>query len=204
MKLSILILTIEKRKHKLSELLGKLDVQIGGGGSIIVDKHISMYSIRYGDNERIIEIVVNYDEIANIGEKRNALLKIANGEYVCFFDDDDEPSPNYIQTLLDAIETKPDCASLRGIMTTNGTNPEIFEHSLKYKAWRTTNNKIKYERYPNHLNCIKSQIAKQFKFPEINHGEDFQWSKAIHESGILKTEYYIDDILYYYKFVTNK
>ena len=151
-----------------------------------------------------VEILIYSGDSETIGNKRNYLMQSAKGEYLCFFDDDDMPSEDYIKELLKGIESVADCISLRGIMTTNGSNPEVFEHSLKYKSWRTTKNEIKYERYPNHLNCIKSDIAKQIKFPEINHGEDYDWSKKLHESGLLKSEYYTDKVLYHYKFVTNK
>jgi glycosyltransferase involved in cell wall biosynthesis len=183
MILSILIPTIKKREMFFNDLMANLLEQIGNSD---------------------VEILVDKSETDSIGTKRNELLRGASGEYVCFFDDDDLPGKDYISTLLEAIEINPDCVSLRGIMTTNGSNPEIFEHSLKYKSWRTTNNKIKYERYPNHLNCIRADIAKQFKFPEINHGEDYDWSKRLHESGLLKTEYYTDKILYYYRYLSNK
>ena len=61
-----------------------------------------------------------------------------------------------------------------------------------------------YERYPNHLNCIKSSIAKQFKFPEINFGEDTLWADKVFKSGLIKTEHFIDKVIYHYKYITNK
>lgn len=200
MKLSILILTIEKRSKYLEDLLKTFSEQLSGRVEVMVDLNYKIYN--FIDSN--IEIIVNYSENLSIGEKRNNLLEIARGKYLYFFDDDDMPSNDNIETILKAIETNPDCVSLRGIMTTNGSNPEIFEHSIQYKAWKTTKNKIKYERFPNHLNCIRADIAKQFKFPEVNHGEDFAWSKAIHESGLLKKEFYVDSVLYYYKYITNK
>lgn len=151
-----------------------------------------------------VEILIYPSEVLNIGAKRNILLKAAAGKYVCCFDDDDKPSENYIPVLRTAMSKNPDVVSLRGIITFDGENPELFEHSLKYSEWKTTNNEIKYERYPNHLNCIRASIAKQFSFPEKNYGEDHDWSKKIHESGLLKTEYYTNKVLYHYKFVTNK
>ena len=198
MKLSLLIPTITKRKLLLQDLLFVFDNQINQNFTSNNETEIDI--ITYNDIEILFFMIYSLQ----IGTKRNRLLEVSKGEYVCFFDDDDLPSKDYISTLLEAIETKPDCVSLRGIMTTNGSNPEIFEHSLKYKAWKTTKNKIKYERYPNHLNCIRADIAKQFKFPEVNHGEDYNWSKQLHESGLLKNEYYTEKVLYYYKFVTNK
>ena len=112
--------------------------------------------------------------------------------------------PYYIETLLKAIEHSPDAVSLRGEITIDGGKPEIFEHSIKYSEWKTTDNKIKYERYTNHLNCIKSEIAKQIKYPEIRHGEDHQYSKALQASGLVKNEYYTDKIMYYYNYKSNK
>jgi len=190
MKLSILILTIEKRKHFLNDLLNQLTEQAKD------------------ELNNTVEIIINSDENLSIGCKRNNLLESAKGEYLCFFDDDDLPSKDYISTLLEAIKSNPDCVSLRGIMTTNGSNPEIFEHSIRYSEYKTNENaiypEVKYERFPNHISCLKSSIAKLFKFPECNHGEDTDFATQIYKLGLLKNEYYTDKILYYYKYVTNK
>lgn len=187
MKLSILICSLESRKELFSHgLLLQLIEQIDG-------RH----------NEVDYEVIRDSGE-KSTGQKRNELLGMAKGEYVCFIDDDDEISPNYINILLEAIKTNPDCVSLRGVMTTSGANPETFEHSIKYKSYKTTNNPIKYERYPNHLNCIRASIAKQFKFLEVNHGEDTDWATQIFKSGLIKTEFYTDEILYYYRYEPKK
>lgn len=138
------------------------------------------------------------------GEKRNDLLQRASGKYVSYHDDDDWPEPHYIKLLMKAAESDCDCASLKGIITWDGINPEIFEHSLKYKEWRTTQNEVKYERFPNHLNMIRSEIAKQFFFPHKDHGEDFDWSTLVHQSGALKTEFYIPEVIYNYRYSTKK
>lgn len=151
-----------------------------------------------------VEILRDPREELSIGEKRNWLLDKASKEYVCFIDSDDDVSRDYIEKVFDGINKGVDCCSLRGVITWDGRNPETFEHSIKYKAYQTTNNDIKYERYPNHLNVIKSSIAKQFKFPEINHGEDTDWATQMFNSGLIKSEHYIDKVIYYYKYVTNK
>lgn len=186
-KLSILIPTIPERKEMFDSLRNELIKQ-------------------KGDNKEV-EIISIHEAPLTIGAKRNWLLDTAHGEYVCFIDDDDNVSSTYIQDILQAIESKPDCVSLRGVITWDGANPEIFEHSLRYPAYVTHTlpvNGIKYERYPNHLNTIKASIAKQFKFPEINFGEDSDWAKQIHDSGLIETEVYIDKVLYHYLFKPNK
>lgn len=182
-KLSILIPSLQDRRKQCDELFWELTRQKTDEVEIIV----------FEDNgER------------TIGEKRNQLLEWANGEYLCFFDDDDTPSSNYISNILEGINKGVDCCSLRGIITFDGETPELFEHSIRYKEYKTVDNPVKYERYPNHLNAIKSSIAKQFKFPEINFGEDTDWATQIHNSGLIKTEHYIDSVIYHYKYVTNK
>lgn len=186
MILSLLIPTIDDRREMFENVYVQLQSQI-------------LKSVFKND----IEIVID-NSSKTIGEKRNNLLEKSKGKYVAFIDDDDEVSSDYIDTLMNAIKSKPDCVSLRGVITWNGSNPELFEHSVKYSAYATTTNEIKYERYPNHLNCIKSSIAKQFKFKEINFGEDTDWATQIFQSGLLKKEVYIDKVLYHYKYIVNK
>ena len=186
-KLSILICTIPSREESLNRLLDEIQKQVDANSS-----------------NNIIELWYDFNPTKLIGDKRNDLIELAQGDYVCFIDDDDMISQDYIETLLKGIETNPDCISLRGVITWNGERPEIFEHSIKYNEYKTTENQIKYERYPNHLNCIKASIAKQFKFPSSNFGEDTDWATKLHKSGLLKKEYYTDKILYHYLFKPNK
>jgi glycosyltransferase involved in cell wall biosynthesis len=183
MKLSILILTLPHRKRKFDSLYLGLKIQAA-----------------YHPEQ--VEIITDNSEVDTIGEKRNRLLQMAKGKYVCFIDDDDTVSYQYIDLLMEGIFIDADCCSLRGHYSVDGVEDGLFEHSLRYSEWKTTDNFIKYERYPNHLNCIKSSIAKQFKFPEKNFGEDHDWSKQIHESGLIKTEHYIPEVIYFYKKVT--
>ena len=187
-KLSILIPTLPNRKAFLDDLYDQLEDQI----------HKSGY-------EGQIEVHINPNPNESIGSKRNNLLYMATGEYTCFIDDDDEIDKDYIKTIMQGRNKSPDCISLRGIYSIDGKIDGTFEHSIKYKAYRTVYvNQIKYERYPNHLNVIKAEISKKFKFKEINHGEDTDWATQIFKSGLLKNEYYTDKILYYYKYRTKK
>jgi Glycosyl transferase family 2 len=186
-KLSILILTIDSRLEMFSALLEEFIGQAN----------------KYDGQCEILWEIDNGEKTK--GEKRNALLDRARGKYLAFFDDDDWPSQKYVSSILSAIKSDPDCCSLLGEMTTNGLNPETFEHSLKYSTWKTNpEGAVKYERNPNHLNPIRSSIAKSIRFPKINHGEDRAWSQALLESGQLKTEAAIPNVIYHYRFVTFK
>jgi glycosyltransferase involved in cell wall biosynthesis len=185
-KLSILICTIPGRENFIERLLDRLSTQL----------------------TEEIEMISDGRKGISIGEKRNGLLQRAKGEYVSFIDDDDLVSHDYIKLLLDGINKGVDCCSLKGIITEDGLSPLIFEHSLKYKIWRTVTDsqpgQVRYERPPNHLNCIMSSIAKQFKFPEKNHGEDHEWSNQIAQSGLIKTEHAIEETIYYYEYRSKK
>lgn len=157
---------------------------------------------RYEFKEEVEFILMIDDKENTIGYKRNKLLEYAKGDYLCFVDCDDRISENYFELLLKAIKTNPDCCSLNGIITTDGINAKEFKHSIKYTSWYEENNI--YYRPPNHLNCIKSEIAKQFLFPETNSGEDMDWSLKIQRSGLLKNECEIKETLYYYDYISNK
>jgi glycosyltransferase involved in cell wall biosynthesis len=185
--LSILIPIHEKHHKKFQLLHDELNSQIGYGKHDIVE---------------VYPYLNNGEQ--SIGHYRNELLSWAKGEYLCFIDSDDRIAKDYITTILKALESKPDCLSLRGEITIDGGSPELFEHSIKYSEWKRTDNKIKYERNTNHLNVVKSEVAKAVKFPDKDFGEDSEYSQRLLNSGLLKKEVYIDKILYYYDYISNK
>ena len=183
--ISILIPVHESHHEKFQALHHEILRQIGFGKHDVVEVYPYLNK---GDHSK--------------GHYRNELLDWAKGEYLCFVDADDWVSEDYISTLLAGVRTNPTHISLRGEYTVNGQSPELFEHSIKYQSWKTNDTGlIKYERTVNHLNCIKSSIAKQFKFPDISHGEDHNWANQLQRSGLLTQEYYTDKLLYHYKYV---
>ena len=187
MKLSILILSLTKRLHHLTNLLAILKPQL---------------------IENEVELILEIDEgQQTIGEKRNSAMKRATGDYVCYIDDDDEVANNYVELILNAIKNDPDCCSLTGVYTVDGKNHETFKHSILYSEWRTNthpNAEVKYERYPNHLNVIRKSIAEKYSFAPVNHGEDQDWSTRINKDRVLIQEAQIGECIYYYKYVSNK
>lgn len=185
--ISILICTIPSRKKMLDELVTDLNHQI----------------MKSGRHEEI-EICV-CSGTGSIGSKRNTLMTGAIGKYVAYIDDDDKVGPFYVSTLIDGADKGFDCVSLRGHYSVNGVFDGVFEHSIKYNAWETlSNGQIKYVRMPNHLNLIKKEIAEKFPFPDKNFSEDHDFSKRLHESGLIKSEYYTEEILYYYNYISGK
>lgn len=184
-KLSILIPTLGKRRDQFK----------------LLESHLLQQKSKIKSG--IVEIVT----MSNTGEKsigfyRNELIKIARGEYICFIDDDDWVADEYIECLLAAIHTNPDCCSLVGEYWNDGKYDRLFYHSLKYDSWYE--DAFGYYRFPNHLNCIRKELIKDIPFKEVSHGEDSDWSMLIHTLNRIKTEAEIPIPLYIYRHISNK
>lgn len=202
--LSVIIPTTPERSDYLFRLSQQFVDQLGP-----IEAH---NKLALGDGYRIdeyqykdVQVIVCTDSgLYSTGQKRNWCLQQAKGKFVCSIDDDDKISDNYFELVLTGCRTNSDCCSMMGIIYEKNSPPRYFEHSLKYAKWDTRTpdpygfaDRL-YERYPNHLNAIRTDIAKQFEFPGEFRGEDHMWSNKLHESGLIKSEYYIKDVLYHY------
>lgn len=187
LKLSILICTIERRKHFLQRILSILEPQKTDEVEILIEK----------DNEEL-----------TIGAKRNKLLNRAQADYLVFCDDDDRVSDNYVSLILNAINKSfPDSIGMNLIMTVDKVIEERSFHSIKYDHWYDEPDPEKpwlkkYFRNPNHLNPVKRELALKVKFPEISMGEDKSYSQQLLQ--YLKTEEYIEEPIYFYDFISRK
>jgi len=146
--------------------------------------------------ENIIEIITETDNGENsVGKKRNNVIDKAKGEYVCFIDDDDMITDIYVSKTLKALETKPDVVELVGFLPKYNLP---FIHNLNCGG-HFKKDGIQF-RTPNHLNTIKTEIAKQVRYPEISHGEDQDYSHRLWNSSLMKTESLIGERMYIYQF----
>jgi len=143
-----------------------------------------------------IEIITETDNGENsVGKKRNNVIDKARGEYVCFIDDDDMITEIYVSKILKALETKPDVVELVGFLPKYDLP---FIHNLNCGG-HFRKDGIQF-RTPNHLNTIKTSIARQVRYPEISHGEDQDYSHRLWDSGLMKTESLIGERMYIYQF----
>ena len=185
MKFSILICSLNRRARYLNALKAILQPQM-------TDE---------------VEVLVSIDDgQESIGSKRQRLLNSANGEYIAFVDDDDVVSSDYVKLILEGIKKKPDVIGIHLIMRTDGVLSGLTYHSLKYNTWYDEavpgQHFRKYYRNPNHLNPVKKELALKAGFPSISMGEDRNYSAAL--LPYLKTEYYIESPIYFYKVRTHK
>lgn len=176
--LSILMCSLHIRKTTLNRLLEKLKTQCS-------NKNIE------------IKICADNGDLL-ISQKRNKLVRSSMGEYICFIDDDDDISENYIELIYSALLTRPDCVGIIGEYWVDGKYIKKFVHSVRFKKW--LENKEFYERSPNHLNPIKREhIFNISGFNEtLKSGEDVDFSNRIQH--LLKNEILIEQPIYKYLF----
>lgn len=183
MTLSILICTLPERNDSLINLKAQLY------GQIILSKL---------KNE--VEVIVLMDSgKMSIGEKRNKLLGMATGKYVCFIDDDDLVHENYVKLIVDAVKEAPDVVNIHLKHFLDGKFFGDTIHSLAYSKWINRENKDgtwNFYRNPNHLNPVKHELALKAGFPAISDGEDKAYSMKLLK--YLKTSATIDEPVYFY------
>lgn len=184
-KWSILIASLNSRDCMLNELFEVLKGQI------------------YGAEASVEIIALITDEKPSIGEKRNWLLAEARGEYISFFDDDDKPSSDYVSSIYEALKQNPDVVTFNGDFKFRNEKELIWRLRLGVERKTILNTLNRIESYiapPNHIAVTKKSIVGKYKFQEINLGEDTDWADQIAEDKALKTEVYLDKILYHYVF----
>ena len=182
MTLSILIATLPERAAYLEKMLAMI-----------------------GTHEQVEILTDHRPRTVPTGTKRNDLIQQATGEWFVFVDDDDVIDPEYVTLILEALKQNPDVVTFQGWYTENGGNRLDWTIKLgeRYEA-RVQDGKYQIFRWPNHLSVMRKSLVAHIKFPDIWHGEDYQWSKRIAELGILKTEIHIPKQLYHYVYIHGK
>jgi glycosyltransferase involved in cell wall biosynthesis len=187
--LSILIPTLVERNVMCQQLINELAKQF-----------------QATEFENAVEILRFIDDgELTTGTKRNRLLDMALTDYVVFFDDDDWPEPNYVYDIMFALQKEPDVVGFNGYMTTDGKQrtPWKISKELPYQTMGRGKD-LMYLRFNNHLSPIKKSIAREIGFPDLNHGEDYDYAVRLKRSGLIKTEIYLDKELYHYRYSTKK
>lgn len=184
--LSVLICSLENRKHFLQDIIAQLKEQVGETSYIKtgqVERYLSgdVEIIVYTDNKKI-----------SVGDKRNRLIQLAKGDYFCFIDDDDKISPEYISAIKRGLRKNPDVITFYGFRYENGKPDRRVNYDLEFDKDRNLSSH--YERRPNHLCVWKKSLAVEFK--DISYGEDADWAERMKA----ETQYKINKILYFYYF----
>lgn len=172
---SILTPAVPSRMAKLAELCAELSKQIGDAPV----EHLVLL-----DNKR-----------RSVGEKRDALLRSARGQYVAFVDDDDAVSMDYVRAILEKIRLRPDVITFRQRAIIDGAGGEI-EFRLgnpnePFKAGGLA------KRNAWHVCAWRRALAICSSFPPINYGEDWAYAEKLCALDGLRAEH-IDRVLHCY------
>lgn len=153
-----------------------------------------------------VEVLVFLDnKQRTIGEKRDALVQIAKGDYVAFVDDDDDVTDDYVRVLVNAIKAtsakEPDVITFKQLSSIN--DDESFEVSFGLNnenegahqdggVWKPI------KRKPFHVCAWKRSLVKDYHFPALQYGEDWGWIEQFIDKA--EVEHHIDRVLHYYFF----
>jgi glycosyltransferase involved in cell wall biosynthesis len=185
--LSILIPTIPERNEKFTALYNEIMRQ---------KTAFDTFHSSVGELEIVVNAGVKFlDGGLSIGKKREALVKEANGEYLCFLDDDESISPNYVETLMRLCKQGADVCTFRAIVKME-TFWSVLDMRLVYNFNDQLNPDYTVRRPPWHVCPMRSKYAKMFHFQDINAAEDFEWMKKV----LLRctTEAHTDKVIFQY------
>lgn len=181
-ELSILILTLPTRIDSYARLIKSLNQQV------IENNLISRVQIL---------ALCDTKEIS-VGEKRNIILNKSCGKYICFIDDDDLISSDYLIKIINAIQSNADVITFCGEYVENEIRT-AFSISMVHRG--NYNYPNQFNRLPNHLCPIKKEIALNCLFTNKNYGEDSDYAEKINKH--IKNEFHIENKLYFYMYDSN-
>lgn len=188
MMLSILIPTIPQRNEMFTELYNEIMAQKAMVNSI----HPSL-----GDIEVIVDSRGRFLETGiSIGEKRESLVRLAQGKYSAFCDDDESVAPNYVESLLRLCNQNPDVCTFRAIVKVVDYWG-IVDMRLAYKVNDQMSPEYTIRRPPWHMCPVKTMYAKIPNFQYINDAEDFEWMSKV--LTMCTTEAHTDKIIFQYR-----
>ena len=173
---TVMIATIPGREEKLQTLLASIREKVN----------------RLTPELRL-EICLDFDNReSSIGDKRQRLLQRAAGKYLSFVDDDDDITDAYVEDVWAMIQGNFHTMRLWGQI-----GEYRFMHSTSVKLTDPMATKDIFQRPPNHLNPMLSDIAKLIPFKSATYAEDLDWTINLCRSGFLQTEYRNEERIHY-------
>ena len=180
MKLSVLIASLQSRSHLLERVLDCLKKQIENNN--------------YQEVVEIKTLVDNGEQ--TIGEKRNTLKSNANGEYICFVDDDDLLPDYYLKEIVSRLYYNYDLINFYVEHKIDGVYKKLICPSVGIDNMEI--NGCLFWVNMLHL-CPHKKILSDFlQFPKINFCEDLEYSKELKK--ICRNTYFIEKIMYHYEY----
>jgi hypothetical protein len=181
-KLSILIPSIPSRFEKMQNLYNRL---------LIECENLPIEIVCLIDNKK-----------RSIGEKRDALVQLAKGDYLTILDDDDDFFKGYAKEIIAAINFDVDVVTFKQKCSLDDggfyVDFDLF-HKVNEVAKKEINfGYIDIKRLPFHCCVWRTSIAQSERFANVGYGEDWDWCKRLIPK--CKTQHKINKILHHYIF----
>ena len=188
--LTIMIPTIVERESQFKRLLGELQRQC-----LLLHDPTLVEVLFHSDAGELL-----------VGDKRQKLLLLAKGDYVCSIDDDDLVEPTYVADIVRTIltaSTPPDCVVFEGRLTVDGRMGGRFDFDIGHQAYKTVGDL--YQRTPNHLCPIRRELALKVGYLENkSFGEDSDYARRIYpmlnNQAVILNAAGAKKVLYHYRF----
>lgn len=174
-KWSILILTQPSRSEYLKRILSILEPQLRNAAQVQL-------------------VVQMFDDTLSLGANREKMRREATGEYINFIDDDDVVPADYVEKILPLLDGV-DYIGFRVQCFVDGVPFSKTFHSLQHAGWFS--DAEFYYRDISHINPMLRKLALQSSM-EGGFAEDQRWGDALRKLKIVRTEHYIDDVMYLY------
>ena len=150
----------------------------------------------HGNTVRILQT-----EVAGVSNARNIGIENASGKYVCFMDDDDIVSPNYLEALLSV--SSPSCVGCSNSMSFDAKSDNLRENFLTGHYSKCRGKKYSQLRYrgflsPPYAKLIHRNIIADSRFDtKLKYSEDsvfcFDIAKRIDDMKLTDSFYYINE-----------
>lgn|SRR3990167_2864423 len=194
---SILIPTLHSRKEKFERLKNEIFRQV-------YQAQLRGMDDIYGNVEVLSE--PNGGDML-VGYYRNILLNRSRAKYVSYFDDDDWPHKDYVESIYLCLRfvPDPDVVTFKGEVNFNGTNTKKIVMSARTTAYMLTENTFHWP--PTHLCVARRAIAEKYLFNEtVRLGSDKERALAMVRDNAFRKdrEVFIDKRLYFYNYDSTK
>src|SRR6185503_5081494 len=143
---------------------------------------------QYSNDTELLVRMCDYS--ISVGDNRQQLRDSATGTYSVYIDDDDLVADDYVERVLEAVETDADYIGYYLERYDDGRLTGRFKHSIS-------------EGNISNVNPIKTDIALT-QTMSGGFGEDRRWWNPLRESGFVQTESFIDETMYFYYYRSAK
>lgn len=133
-----------------------------------------------------------------IGLKRQMMLEQATARYVCFFDDDDLPAPDYVARIHEVLisDDPPEVVGFRLRYFEDGTLSGLAVHSYdaaNIPVQLPSRGIRRHNRLPNHLNPVLRELALAVGYKtDRNTGEDGDYAQRLAQLRPRPRETFLD------------